>query len=158
MNLNPQHLLALKSIINSSPYFQLLSMQVEDIGVGYAIVKMNIDQKHYSPYQAIQGGVYASVIDTACYWAVYAELEEDKGLISIDVNVNNLASVNNGMLTIKGERIKIGRSFCLSQAAIRDQNDKILAWGSSKLMVTDGLQTIDVMRTLNGTPIPAKFI
>jgi hypothetical protein len=62
------------------------------------------------------------------------------------------------MLTIKGERIKIGRSICLSQAAIRDQNDKILAWGSSKLMVTDGLQTIDVMRTLNGTPIPAKFI
>jgi uncharacterized protein (TIGR00369 family) len=159
MKLNPQHLQELLKVINGSQYFRLLAMQVEEIGIGYAIVKMDINERHFSPYHAIQGGVYASLIDTACYWAVYAELEENKGLISIDVNVNNLASVNQGQLIIIGKRIKVGKSLCLAEAAIKDQaNDRILAHGTSKLMVTEGLQTFDVMGTLNSINIPAKFI
>jgi uncharacterized protein (TIGR00369 family) len=133
-------------------------MRIEDIGIGYSIIKMDVDQRHYTPFQAIHGGVYETLIDTACYWAVYAELDENIGLISMDVNVNNLASVNQGHLTIKGKRIKVGRTTCLAEATIRDQNDKILAHGSSKLLLTQGLQTIETLKTLNSIDVPVKFI
>ncbi|MGE5455097.1 MAG: PaaI family thioesterase [Methylocystaceae bacterium] len=156
--INPAHLKALASLINESPYFQLLSMTIEEMGIGYSIVRLDIEPKHLSPYGAIQGGVYSSIIDTAAYWAPYAELDETVGLISMDVNVHNLASVKGGTLLARGERIKIGRTTCLAQAAITDLDGRVLAHGSSKLLITQGLQTIPQMRGFTADRIPPKFL
>jgi len=158
MKLNSRHIQELIKLINHSPYFQNLSMIIEDIGIGYSVVKIDIENKHLSPYGAVQGGVYASIIDTAAYFAPYAELEEGVGLISIDVNVNNAASVKNGLLLARGERVKIGKTICLAQATITDANGNILAHGSSKLLVTKGLQTIPKMVDYSADIIPPKFI
>jgi len=158
MKLNLLHIQQLIKLINNSPYFQNLSMIIEDIGIGYSVVKIDVENKHLSPYGAIQGGVYASIIDAAAYWAPYAELDEDLGLISIDVNVNNAASVRKGSLFARGERIKIGRTICQAQATITDENGRVLAHGTSKLLVTKGLQTIPQMVGYCADKIGPKFI
>lgn len=158
MKLNRKHIEQLMKIVNSSPYFQLLAMTLENIDIGYAMLKMNISVRHLSPYGAIQGGVYASLIDAAAYWALYGELDEDTGLITLDVNVSNLASVKGGELTIIGERIKCGTTIGLAEASIADENGKILAYGQSKLLMTRGLQTIDQIPRLANTTLPPKFI
>ncbi|WP_242848995.1 PaaI family thioesterase [Syntrophomonas palmitatica] len=111
-----------------------------------------------SPYGAIQGGVYSSLIDTAAYWAPYAELPEDVGLISMDVNVNNLSSIKSGNLLARGERIKIGRTVCLAEVSVTNEDGKVLAHGSSKLLITQGLQTIPQLTDYTPERIPAKFI
>jgi len=154
MTVNPAHLKQLAGLINESPYFRLLSMTIEDMGIGYSVVKLSIEPKHLSPYGAIQGGVYSSIIDTACYWAPYAELDEEVGLISMDVNVHNLASVKSGVLLARGERIKIGRTTCLAQAVITDEQGRVLAHGSSKLLITQGLQTIPQMVRFSPDRVP----
>src|SRR5665647_1952283 len=134
MALNPLHIQKLIKLINASPYFQQLSMTIEDMGIGYSVVKIDIENKHLSPYGAIQGGVYSSIIDTAAYWAPYSELGEDLGLISMDVNVNNMASIKNGRILARGETIKIGRTICLAEVAVTDVDGRVLAHGSSKLL------------------------
>jgi len=157
LKLNRQHVEQLMKLVNSSPYFQLLAMTLKDIKIGYSLLKMNISIRHLSPYGAVQGGVYASLIDAAAYWAVYGELEENTGLITLDVNVSNLASVKAGELTIIGERVKCGTTIGLAEATIADENSKILAYGHSKLLLTRGLQTIDqIARSANKT-LPPKF-
>lgn len=158
MKLNHQHIEELMKLINSSPYFQLLAMTLEDIAIGYAMLKMNISVRHLSPYGAIQGGVYSSLIDAAAYWAVYGELDEDTGLITLDVSVSNLASVKGGELTIIGERIKCGTTIGLAEASIADENGKILAYGHSKLLLTRGLQTIDQIARAANKTLPPKFV
>lgn len=158
MELNRLHIKQLIRLINCSPFFQNLSMVIEDMGVGYCVVKIDIENKHLSPYGAIQGGVYSSIIDTAAYWAPYSELDENMGLISMDVNVNNMASIKSGRLLARGETIKIGRTICLAEVAVTDVNGKILAHGSSKLLVTKGLQTIPQMVGYESAGIPSKFI
>lgn len=156
--LNPRHIEELIKLINSSPYYQLLSMVMEDIGIGYSIITLDMESKHLSPYQAIQGGVYSSLIDAAAYWAVYPELDPESGLITLDVTVHHLASIKTGKLTVKGQRVKVGRTICLADATIESHEGRILAHGSSKLLVTDGLQTIDQMAALANTTLPPKFI
>lgn len=157
MRLNPQHLEELMRLVNSSPYFRLLAMAITEIGVGYAIIKTNIDTRHLSPYGAIQGGVYASIIDAAAYWAIYAELDAEAGLITLDVNVNNLASVREGELTIRGQRIKTGKTIGLAEAIVTDETGKVLAHGSSKLLITRGLQTINQIAQAAGITLAPKF-
>ena len=158
MVLNRLHIMELIRLINSSPFFQNLSMVIEDMGIGYCVVKIDIVKEHLSPYAAIQGGVYSSIIDTAAYWAPYSELPEDVGLISMDVNVHNLASVTGGLIIARGERIKIGRTICLSQVLVQDEQGKVLAQGTSKLLITKGLQTIPNMTGYSADTMPAKFI
>lgn len=158
MKLNSQHIQELIKLINSSPYFRHMGMTIEDMGIGYSLVKIDIKNEHLSPYGAIQGGVYSSIIDTAAYWAPYSEMVEDLGLISMDVNVNNLASVKKGRILARGERIKIGRTTCLAQVTVTDEDGKPLAHGSSKLLITQGLQTIPQMTGYAAARIPAKFI
>lgn len=156
--LNPKHIEGLIRIINSSPYFQLLSIVIEDIGIGYSSIRFDVEEKHLSPYGAIQGGVYSSLIDTAAYWAPYSELDPNYGLISMDVTVHNLASIKSGSIYVKGQRIKIGRTTCLSEATIESQEGVILAHGTSKLLVTQGLQTIEQLSSLSNVTLPPKFI
>ncbi len=112
-----------------------------------------------NPFGGIHGGVYASVIDTAAYWAAYCELDENVGLISIDLKIDYLAPISNGVITTNGRSIKIGKSMCLAEATATDKDGKWLAHGTSKMMVTKGLQTIGDAFSFTGSMVlPPKFI
>lgn len=157
--LNPQHIKALLELINQSPYFQLLSMEVCQLDFGHARVEIDLKQGHLNPFGGLHGGVYASVIDTAAYWAVYCELEENVGLISLDLQVDNLSTVKEGRLIIEGKRIKIGRNICLAEAEVTDVHGKPLARGTSKQVVTTGLQSINqAIQAMGHEPLPPKFL
>ncbi len=157
--LNPKHVKAVIDMINQGPYFRHLSMPVKELGNGYSLVELEIGNEHLNPFGGLHGGVYASAIDTAAYWAVYCELDEDVGIISLDLKVDYLAPANTGKLVIKGRSIKIGKTICLAEATAFDENDKWLAHGISKMMVTQGLQTIkDALDFVGGDHLPPKFI
>lgn len=141
--LNPEHIKEVLNLINHGPYFELLLMKVCELGIGYCKVEVDLETKHMNPFGAIHGGVYSSIIDTAAYWAVYCELEENAGFTSIDIKVDNLSMIKEGKIIVEGKSLKIGRSICLSEATAKDVNGKLLAHGTSKLMVIQGLQSIN---------------
>lgn len=157
--LNQEHIKAVIDLINQGPYFKLLSMVVCELGEGFSRVEVDLENKHLNPFGGIHGGVYSSLIDTAAYWAVYCEVEEDAGLISLDLKVDNLAPVKEGHLVVEGKRIKTGRSVCLAEATIIDRQGRYLAHGTSKQMVIPGLQTISqAVAAMGYREPPPKFI
>ncbi len=158
-SLNIEHVQAVIEAINQGPYFKHLSMPVKEIGTGYSIVEIKMGNEHLNPFGGIHGGVYASVIDTAAYWAVYCELDESVGYISIDLKIDYLAPTSSGVIITKGRSIKIGRSMCLAEATATNKDGKWLAHGTSKMMVTKGLQTIENALSFTGSKaLPPKFI
>jgi uncharacterized protein (TIGR00369 family) len=157
--INPEHIRAVIAMINNGPYFRLLSINVCELGPGYSKLQVELENKHLNPFGGIHGGVYSSLIDTAAYWAVYCDVDENTGLISLDLNVDNLSPVKDGLLLVEGRRIKAGKSVCLAEALITDSKGKSLAHGTSKQMVTQGLQTItQAVSAMGFPPLPPKFI
>jgi uncharacterized protein (TIGR00369 family) len=157
--LNPKHVEAVIRAINQGPFFRHLSMPVKEMGIGFSIVELRVKTEHMNPFGGIHGGVYASVIDTAAYWAAYCELEEGVGLISIDLKIDYLAPMRKGVVITKGRSIKIGRSMCLAEATATDEKGKWLAHGTSKMMVTQGLQTIEDAFNFTGFErLPPKYV
>ena len=157
--LNPDHVKAVIEAINKGPFLKHLSMTVKGIDKGTCLVELDIEDKHLNPFGGLHGGVYASAIDTAAYWAVYCEVDEGVGFISIDLKVDYLAAFRTGRLITKGRSIKIGKTMCLAEASIFDENEKWLAHGVSKMMVTQGIQTMKNVKTFLDEPnIPSKFI
>jgi hypothetical protein len=80
-------------------------------------------------------------------------------LISLDIKVDNLASVKEGHVMVEGKRIKAGKSICIAEAVILDDKGKYLAHGTSKQMVIPGLQTMaQAVSAMGHKPLPPKFI
>ena len=157
--LNQRHIDAVLKLINDSPYFSLLSINVCVIEYGYCKIEIILDEKHLNPFGGLHGGVYSSAIDTAAYWAAYGNIDEDAGLISIDLHVDNISTVQKGKIIVEGKQIKAGRTICFSEGTIKDENGKILAHGISKLLVTDGLQTINqAIMSMGYEALPPKFL
>ena len=157
--INPDHIKALLDLINKGPYFQLLGIQICELHLGYSRVELDFAQKHSNNFGSIHGGVYSSIIDTAAYWAAYCYLDEDAGYTSLDVNVNNLAMIKSGKIIAKGHCLKAGKSICLCEATAKDATGRILAHGTSQLMVLQGKQSIaHALEARGQKPLSPKFL
>lgn len=156
---NPEHIEKLKTLVNESPFWSHMGMKLVDIAPGYARMEMEIDpQKHYNPFGSVHGGVNAALVDSATYWAGYYHQPEDAGFTTLDVSVTDLAMAKEGKLTVHATAIKEGRSVCLCEAVIKDQNDRVVAHGTSKLLVLQGRQTIaDALASAGCDNLPEKF-
>jgi uncharacterized protein (TIGR00369 family) len=158
-DLNPKHVEAVIELINQGPFFKLLSIRVKDLGQGYSLVEMEVSHQHMNPFGGLHGGAYAAAIDTAAYWSIYGELEEELGLTSLDLKADFLAPANVGKMIVHGKRIKMGRTICLAEATAFDQQEKCLAHGVSKMMVLQGAQAIkDAAGFMGRGSLPPKFI
>ncbi len=150
---NLQYIERMNQIANSCPYFSLLSMKIIDVGIGYSQLEINLEKKHLQPFGFVHGGVIASIIDAAAFWALFYDVEDDgAGVTTVDLKLNYLAPAVSGRLIANGRRIKQGRTLGYAAAEVRNNDDELLAHGTSTIMVLPG-------RGLTADPpLPPKFI
>jgi uncharacterized protein (TIGR00369 family) len=133
--LNPSYVQAVSDIANLCPYFSLLSMSIREIEIGQSLLHVDVQNKHLQPFGAVHGGVFASIIDAAAFWAVFPEVDEDLSMTTVDLKVNYLAPAQGGKLIAKGRRIKVGKTLALGEAEVSNEEGKTLAHGTSILMI-----------------------
>lgn len=149
--LNPAYVESIIKIVNECPYFSLLSMEVKSVGLGESHLTVAVNKKHLQPFHQVHGGVYASLIDAAAFWAVYPQLEERVGLTTVELKINYLAPLSQGWLIAKGRSIKVGKKLCLGEASIEDETGRLLAHGTETMMVLKDL------KFQNHPSLPTKF-
>jgi uncharacterized protein (TIGR00369 family) len=151
--INPHYAEMVKQVVNESPYFRLLSMELREFDIGTSLVEIDLQEKHLQPFGAVHGGVFATIIDATTFWAVYAEVDERSGMTSVDLKLNYLApAAAPGRLIARGRRIKIGKTLGLGEAEVTNEEGKLLAHGTSTLMVIADLSFINQER------LPPKFV
>lgn len=137
--INPRYAEMVRRVTNQSPYFRLISMELLEFDIGTSLMEIELQEKHLQPFGAVHGGVFSTIIDAATFWAVYGEIDEQSGMTSVDLKLNYLApAAPPGKLIARGRRIKIGRTLGLGEAEVTDKEGKILAHGTSTLMVMPG--------------------
>lgn len=158
--LNPQHIQGLMALLDQAPYFSLLGMRFQAIQPGYCRLTLDLDYlRHGNAFGSIHGGVYSSLLDTVAYWAAYCQMPADQGYTSLDLAVTNLAMARTGTLTAEGRVLRTGRSICLAEATVKSPEGKLLAHGTSKLMLLAGRQALDELLAAAGAPpLPPKFL
>jgi uncharacterized protein (TIGR00369 family) len=151
--LNPDYIKRIREIVSTSPYFELLSMELVDVGLGYSSLEIDVTQKHLQPFGMVHGGVFSSIIDAAAFWAIYPGLEDPAaGMTTVDLKLNYLAPAASGKLIARGRQIKVGRTLGYAEAQVVNQDEKILAHGTSTVIILPG-KAIEV-----DPPLPPKFI
>ena len=75
------------------------------------------------------------------------------------MKVDFLAPVKKQEVVVTGKRVKSGKTIFLTEAQMFDDKGKVLAHGTSKLMVTNNKQTInDVVKYISINELPHKFL
>jgi len=150
--INPLYVQVVGKAATTSPYFKLLSMELLDFDIGRSLLEIKCHHKHLQPFGMVHGGVFCSIIDAAAFWAVYPEVDEDSGMTSVDLKLNYLAPAASGKLIARGRRIKLGKTLGLGEVEVTDEDGRILAHGTSTLMVIPDLPFSA------GETIPPKFL
>jgi uncharacterized protein (TIGR00369 family) len=135
---NPAYLDALKKTVEQSPYPRHMAMALNHIEIDKADVVLTLAACHLQPFGIVHGGVLATLIDTATFWAAFLRLPEDAGLVNVDLKLNYLQPVIDGRLIARGTCLRPGLSISYSEAKVFDQNENLIAHGTSTLMVLPG--------------------
>ncbi len=151
--LNDEYIQRVNQLVNRCPYFELLSMKIKDVGIGYSVLEIDLAEKHLQPFGLVHGGVFASIIDAAAFWSVFYEIEDQNaGVTTVDLKLNYLAPAISGKLIAKGRQIKLGKTLGYAEAEVTGIDGKILAHGTSTLFILPG-------KGLSPEPpLPPKFI
>jgi uncharacterized protein (TIGR00369 family) len=137
--INVEYVRRLKKLVLDASYPRLIGMHLEAIDIDRATLVLDIDdQRHFQPFGIVHGGVLATLIDTATFWAAYMRLPPDTGLVNIDLKLNYLQPAAGGRLTAKGRCIRPGRTLSYTEAHIYDGRGELLVHGTSTLMALPG--------------------
>ena len=132
---NPDYIRELFEVINTSPFPEHMAMRLSAIQLDRAVVELITARCHMQAYGIVHGGVLATLIDTATFWSVYLRIPEDAGLVNVDLKLNYLKPVENGLLTAEGSAIRSGHTLCYAEAEVWNAKGDLVAHGTSTLMI-----------------------
>ncbi len=136
--LNPAYLDALYQTVNGSPFPAHLPFRLVTMTLDRARIELDVAQCHLQPFGIVHGGVIATLVDTATFWAGFGSIPEDAGLVNVDLKLNYLQSVAEGRLVAEGRAIRSGRTISYTEATITTATGVLVAHGTSTLMVLPG--------------------
>jgi uncharacterized protein (TIGR00369 family) len=138
LNPNPEYIRELIEIVNTSPFPDHMSMRLTAIALDRAVIELKTGRCHLQPYGIVHGGVLATLVDTATFWSVYMRLPEGAGLVNIDLKLNYLRPVENGILIAEGRALRTGNSISYAETSVLNENRELVAHGTSTLMTLPG--------------------
>lgn len=135
---NPEYIKEIQDLACNSPFFNHMAMRLVEVDIGKATIELDLSNNHMQAFGLVHGGVMATIIDTATFWAVFMGIPDDAGLVNIDLKLNYLKSITRGTLTAEGCTIRAGRRICYAEAKVYSDTRDLIAHGTSTLMVLSG--------------------
>ncbi|TNM37451.1 hotdog fold thioesterase [Nocardioides albidus] len=104
---------------------------------GTAVFELDPQLRHYNPIGSMHGGVFATLLDSACGCAVHSTLAVGEGYTSLDLTVKFLkaVTVDSGRLRAVGTVLQRGRRTALAEAKLYDGRGQLVAYASSTCMI-----------------------
>jgi len=146
--INSEWVREIQEVVNPCPYFELQKMVLIDLTWGTSRLEIELEKRHLQPFGVVHGGVFSSLIDAAGFWAVYSQANEGVGMTTVELKLNYLAPAVSGRLIGLGCCIKLGRNLGLGDARIENEDGRLLAHGTTTVMVQTGMNLSDTVRDI----------
>ncbi len=138
MKPNPAYIDAVLESVHESPYPALIGMTIGSLEYDRCRIDLDLRRDHLQPFGIVHGGVIATLIDTATFWAAFLRLPEDAGLVNVDLKLNYLKAVVRGHLRAEGECLRAGRQISYTIASVYNDENELIAHGTSTMMALPG--------------------
>ncbi len=95
-------------------YFRTLGIEVKELGKGYSRLSMGYDKKLLQSFGMVHGGAIFSLADSAGALAVITLLKEPSQFSTLEMKINYLEPVYEGVTEAKAYVDREGRHFTVS--------------------------------------------
>jgi len=119
------------------PLTHTLDIEGFSFGEGRAAFRLTPQEFHYNPLGTVHGGVFATMLDSACGCAVHTLLPAGVRYTSLDLSVKYLrpVTVGTGPITAEARVVHLGRRTALAEGQITDAAGKVYVTATSSCLV-----------------------
>ena len=119
------------------PLMRALDFDGSAFSEGRAVFRLTPREFHYNPLGTVHGGVFATLLDSACGCAVHTMLPVGVFYTSLDLSVKFLrpVTVETGPITAEGSVVHLGRRTALAEARITDAAGKVYVTATSSCLL-----------------------
>jgi len=117
-----------------------LGFRLIEVEEGRAVFEGTPGPRLLNPLGAVHGGYALTLIDSAAGCAVHTELAAGVGYTTVETKVNFTRPIdpNGGPIRCEGRVLSRGRTIATAEAFLRSGDGKLLAHGTSTLIILGG--------------------
>ena len=107
----------------------LLGFELVEWRSGYAVLDVELDERHKNRQGGLHGGITASMIAAATgYCGIYEpDSSKRRGNVTVSLNINYISRPKGARLTATAELIRAGRRLYFAAARVTDDQDTLIA-------------------------------
>lgn len=126
-NLNEQQRQRVENAYNAVPFFKLIGVEIESVGVGTATLVLPIREEFKQNDAIVHGGAIATVIDSSLAFSIIPLLDENERTTTVDLTIHYLRPLTGGVARATARVIRAGRRVITVSAELFDENEKLTA-------------------------------
>jgi uncharacterized protein (TIGR00369 family) len=121
----------------AAPIAEPLNFRLVEVEKGRALFEGFPAPNLLNPLGAVHGGWALTLIDSACGCAVHTELDAGVGYTTVETKVNFTRPIapDGGAVRCEGRVLSRGRQIATAEAQLRSADGKLLAHGTSTLII-----------------------
>jgi len=115
----------------------LLGFRCTEVDDGRIVFSCETRPEFANPLGTLDGGIVATLLDAAMSCAVHTTLPANLAYTSLDTSVRYVSpgGIDGGELRAEGRVVHRGRKVCTAEATLTDETGRLIATGTSSLMV-----------------------
>jgi uncharacterized protein (TIGR00369 family) len=124
--------------VEPPPVARLIGMRMTEIEPGRAVFELAAGPQHASPLGTVHGGILCDLADAALGCAHAAQLEEGETFTTLELKMNFLKPVWQGLLRAEANVVKSGRTIGLVECRVSDAGGSLVAFATATQMTLRG--------------------
>ncbi len=123
--------------VPAAPIASTLDFGVDEVEEGRVVFSFEPAEFHFNPIGSVHGGVYATLLDSACGCAVHTALPAGARYTSLDLTVKFIRALGagSGRVRCEGRVVHLGGRTALAEARLLDAKDRLVAHATSSCMI-----------------------
>jgi uncharacterized protein (TIGR00369 family) len=123
--------------VPAPPITTTLDFGIEEVEEGRVVFAFEPAEFHFNPIGSVHGGVYATLLDSACGCAVHTMLPAGARYTSLDLTVKFIRALGagSGRVRCEGRVVHMGGRTALAEARLLDAQDRLVAHATSSCMI-----------------------
>lgn len=115
---------------------ETLGIRYTDSGDDFLVATMPVDQRHHQPFGILHGGATAALAESVGSAASGLKLQgSGSHAVGLELAINHLASVREGVISARARAIHLGRSTHLWQIDVHDESGRRVAMAKLTMLV-----------------------
>jgi uncharacterized protein (TIGR00369 family) len=136
--MNNKNFTGTRGLPDAFPVAEFLGIKFISQSNGQAVAEFTVGNQHANPMGTLHGGILCDLADAAMGVAFATTLQVDESFTTLELKINFLRPVWNGLLKAQADVVSRGRTIGMVECKVTDEKGRLIARATSTCMVLAG--------------------